>query len=117
MVGIMNREDIVIRLDSFKKELQSIIRFMICYNEKTCDEDNISRLFMSKYIKISRKISSKQDLVMFAEFNNKIVFILKGLVYEIDILISNMGRVNKLKLQNMYKKLIRDHHVSVIGGA
>ena len=47
---------------------------------------------------------------MFGEFNNKIAVILKGLVHEIDVLIS------KLKLENMYKRLIRDHHVSIVGG-
>jgi hypothetical protein len=126
MRGILDKQDIVINLNNFKKELKGTINFLECYTDKSsCEIDNnyMSRLMANKYDKLSKKINNIKDIKLRAEeinkfnnFNRKIVIILKNLIKEIDNLISNSSKINKTKMNNIYNKLIISHITSALGG-
>ena len=126
MRGILDKQDMVINLSNFKKELNGTIKFLECYTDKSsCEIDNnyMSRLMVNKYDKLSKKINNIKDIKLRAEeikkfnnFNKKIIIILKNLTKEIDNLIANSSKINKTKMNNIYNKLIVSHITSVLGG-
>jgi hypothetical protein len=123
MIALINKEDLISRLRLFKNELNGLINFLNCYAVKNSCEveyDNISRLFMTKYLKLSKKINmikSDKDKVTelhsFVAFNEKLVIIIKKLTKEIDNLIANMGKVNMDKLAKIHDQLTITH---ILGG-
>jgi len=127
MRGILDKQDIVINLNNFKKELTGTIRFLECYIDKSsCELDNnyMSRLMANKYGKLSNKINAIKDLKKRAEeinnfnaFNKKIIIILKNLTREIDNLIANSSKITKDKINNIYNKLIVSQITSALGGS
>jgi hypothetical protein len=116
MVSILDKKDLVERLNIFKKELSGTVRFLQCYIAKSaCDfgEGSMSRLLYAKYEKLSKRINKIKDkqeqikeLERFREFNHKIMIVLKHLVGELDKLIANSGKINQKKMIDIYNKLI-----------
>jgi hypothetical protein len=123
MIALIDKEDLISRLRLFKNELNGLINFLNCYAVKNSCEveyDNISRLFMTKYLKLSKKINMiKNDkekvteIHSFVAFNKKLVIIIKNLTKEIDNLIANMGKVNMDKLSKIHEQLTITH---ILGG-
>lgn len=125
MNGILQKKDIVEQLNTFKKELMSMIRFLQCYIEKNaCDfaTDQLSQILAVKYKKLSNHINNINDinkrvieLKNFNEFNRKLIIIIKLLMKNINNLIANTSKITKQKLLSIYKKLIIDQNIVTLG--
>jgi hypothetical protein len=120
ITGLDNNENIITRLGSFKKELKSMVNMIECYmNKKECDpdENQLSRILMGKYIRLSKRINgNKTEQLNFNDFNAKLIKIIQKLIIEINTIIQNMGKVTRAKIQKTYDELVKAHKVENMGG-
>jgi len=125
MTGILNKQDVVINLKNFKKEIKGTIHFIECYIFKEMCETGdyyMSRLFSNKYEILSKKINiiknkekQIQELKNFTIFNKKMLIILKNLIKGIDNLIENSDKLTKKKIENIYNMLIVSKITTALG--
>ena len=95
----------------------------VTFTKKIVKAAMVSRMLEVKFNKLSLRINKiknvderKEQLKCFAEFNEKIMEILKSLTKDVKSIIENFSTLSEKKLNNIFMKIIVHQSTSILGG-